>query len=117
MLTVKDLQKSQKGPWTYTLLEGSALESVEHLTLEISQPRMVKIRYGKCFMDVFQRKSLLIWWVKVWEKYLAWRPKTVKEPRSGWPESKMFLTDATVVLELIPISGKGMDHVELRGID
>ena len=34
MLTVKDLQKSQRGPWIYTLLEGSALESVEHLTLE-----------------------------------------------------------------------------------
>ena len=33
MLTVKDLQKSQRGPWIYTLLEGSALESVEHLTL------------------------------------------------------------------------------------
>ena len=34
MMTVKDLQKSQRGPWVYTLLEGSALECVEHLTLE-----------------------------------------------------------------------------------
>ena len=33
-MTVKDLQKSQRGPWVYTLLEGSALECVEHLTLE-----------------------------------------------------------------------------------
>lgn len=33
MLTVKDLQKTQRGPWIYTLLDGSALESVGHLTL------------------------------------------------------------------------------------
>ena len=34
MLTVKDLQKVQRGPWLFTLLDGKALEACEHLKLE-----------------------------------------------------------------------------------
>ena len=34
MATLKDFAASQQGPWIYTLLDGKALESVEHLTLE-----------------------------------------------------------------------------------
>ena len=34
MLTVKDLQKTQRGPWLFTLLDGKALEACEHLELE-----------------------------------------------------------------------------------
>ncbi|CAE7244986.1 GIP, partial [Symbiodinium sp. CCMP2456] len=33
MVTMKDLSEKQKGPWIYTLLDGRALEAVEHLTL------------------------------------------------------------------------------------
>ena len=33
MVTMKDLAEKQKGPWIYTLLDGRALEAVEHLTL------------------------------------------------------------------------------------
>ena len=33
-LTVKDLQKTQRGPWLFTLLDGRALEACEHLRLE-----------------------------------------------------------------------------------
>ena len=33
MVTMKDLSDKQKGPWIYTLLDGRALEAVEHLTL------------------------------------------------------------------------------------
>ena len=34
MLSMKDIQKSQRGPFVYWLLEGLALECVEHLRLE-----------------------------------------------------------------------------------
>ena len=34
MATMKDFQATQHGPWIYTLLDGKALESVEHVTLE-----------------------------------------------------------------------------------
>ena len=34
MVTMKDLAKKQEGPFLYTLLDGKALEAVEHLTLE-----------------------------------------------------------------------------------
>ena len=34
MLSMKDIQKSQRGPFVYCLLEGLALECVEHLQLE-----------------------------------------------------------------------------------
>ena len=34
MVTMKDLSKKQEGPFLYTLLDGKALEAVEHLTLE-----------------------------------------------------------------------------------
>ena len=33
MVTMRDLSDKQKGPWIYTLLDGRALESVEHLDL------------------------------------------------------------------------------------
>ena len=35
MLTVKDLQKTQRGPWLFTLLDGKALEACEHLELDM----------------------------------------------------------------------------------
>ena len=34
MATMKDLNAKQQGPWLYTLLDGKALEAVEHLSLE-----------------------------------------------------------------------------------
>ncbi|CAE7220049.1 GIP, partial [Symbiodinium pilosum] len=34
MATMKDFAAKQQGPWIYTLLDGKALEAVEHLTLE-----------------------------------------------------------------------------------
>ena len=34
MMTMKDLSPKQKAPWIYTLLDGSAWEAVEHLTLD-----------------------------------------------------------------------------------
>ena len=34
MMTMKDLSPMQKAPWIYTLLDGSAWEAVEHLTLD-----------------------------------------------------------------------------------
>eukprot|EP00435_Cladocopium_sp_Y103_P016924 s2219_g4.t1 len=34
MAATKDLTGKQKGPWVFTLLDGLALETVEHLTLE-----------------------------------------------------------------------------------
>eukprot|EP00435_Cladocopium_sp_Y103_P016862 s1030_g4.t1 len=34
MMTMKDLTAKQRAPWIYTLLDGSAWEAVEHLTLE-----------------------------------------------------------------------------------
>lgn len=33
MASTRDLSKAQKGPWVFTLLDGLALETVEHLTL------------------------------------------------------------------------------------
>ena len=33
MASLKDFDKKQKGPWVFTLLDGLALETVEHLTL------------------------------------------------------------------------------------
>ena len=34
MFTMKDLSEAQKGPWLFTLLDGKALESVEHLSFD-----------------------------------------------------------------------------------
>ena len=34
MAATKDLSEKQRGPWVFTLLDGLALETVEHLTLE-----------------------------------------------------------------------------------
>ena len=34
LVTMKDMSDKQRGPWIYTLLDGRALEAVEHLTLE-----------------------------------------------------------------------------------
>ena len=34
MATMKDLQKSQRGPWLFTLLEGRAWDACEHFTLD-----------------------------------------------------------------------------------
>ena len=34
MFTMKDLSESQKGPWLFTLLDGKALEAVEHVPFE-----------------------------------------------------------------------------------
>ena len=34
MASMKDFGAKQQGPWVYTLLDGKALEAVEHLTLE-----------------------------------------------------------------------------------
>ena len=34
MIATKDLTKAQKGPFVYCLLDGTALEAVEHLTLD-----------------------------------------------------------------------------------
>ena len=34
MLTIKDLQREQRGPWLLTLLEGKAWDCCEHLTIE-----------------------------------------------------------------------------------
>ena len=34
MLSMKDLQKNQRGPYVYCLLDGVALEAVEHVSLE-----------------------------------------------------------------------------------
>lgn len=34
MATMKDLQKAQRGPWLFTLLEGRAWDACEHFTLE-----------------------------------------------------------------------------------
>ena len=34
MTTLKDFQKSQRGPWIFTLLDGKALEACEHLSLD-----------------------------------------------------------------------------------
>ena len=34
MATMKDLSSKQAGPWLFTLLDGKALDAVEHLTLE-----------------------------------------------------------------------------------
>ena len=34
MACMKDFAPKQQGPWVYTLLDGRALEAVEHLTLE-----------------------------------------------------------------------------------
>lgn len=31
MTTIKDLQKHQRGPWIYTLLDGAAWDAVEHI--------------------------------------------------------------------------------------
>lgn len=33
MTTIKDLQKHQRGPWIYTLLDGAAWDAVEHIQL------------------------------------------------------------------------------------
>ena len=33
-IATKDLTSKQKGPWVFTLLDGLALEAVEHLTIE-----------------------------------------------------------------------------------
>lgn len=33
MTTIKDLQKHQRGPWIYTLLDGAAWDAVEHVNL------------------------------------------------------------------------------------
>ena len=34
MMTMKEFLPTQKGPWIFTLLDGSAWEAVEHLTLD-----------------------------------------------------------------------------------
>ena len=34
MASMKDFSPKQQGPWVYTLLDGKALELVEHLALE-----------------------------------------------------------------------------------
>ena len=34
LVTMKDISEKQKGPWIFTLLDGKALEAVEHLSLE-----------------------------------------------------------------------------------
>jgi hypothetical protein len=34
MASLKDLDKKQRGPWVFTLLDGLALETVEHMTIE-----------------------------------------------------------------------------------
>ena len=33
-MTMKDLKSHQRGPWLFTLLDGAAFETVEHLSLE-----------------------------------------------------------------------------------
>lgn len=34
MASLKDLDQKQRGPWVFTLLDGLALETVEHMTIE-----------------------------------------------------------------------------------
>ena len=57
MMTVKDLQKTQRGPWVYTLLEGSALESVEHLTLTDLSAENGEDKVWQVLQDRFPEKE------------------------------------------------------------
>ena len=44
MATMKDFSNKQAGPWLFTLLDGKALDAVEHLTLEeLSQENGAKL--------------------------------------------------------------------------
>ncbi len=52
MTTIKDLQKHQKGPWIYTLLDGAAWDAVEHVGDE------------KLWKTAFHNVKLTISWVR-----------------------------------------------------
>ena len=50
MASQKDMELKQRGPWVFTLLDGLALEAVEHLTIE--RRRMGTKRSGRSWKSV-----------------------------------------------------------------
>ena len=57
MATMKDLNDKQKGPWLFTLLDGKALDAVEHLTLEDLSKEDGADRVFKILGDRFPEKE------------------------------------------------------------
>lgn len=47
MAATRELQKTHRGPWVFTLLDGLALETVEHLSLEQLTERMATPTSGQ----------------------------------------------------------------------
>lgn len=59
MLTLKDMNKKQRGPWIYTLLEGRALERCERLTLADLSSETGEDDLWKLLEDRFPQKEAL----------------------------------------------------------
>ena len=109
MASMKDFSPKQQGPWVYTLLDGKALESVEHLVLEDLMKedgaqqiwRLLAERFpekettdqmGEALGEVFslsakEGESMQLWTSRVQECFLRCRRKAgVEFPAAaqGW---------------------------------
>ena len=68
MMTMKDLSPMQKAPWIYTLLDGSAWEAVEHLTLDSLAVEGGDAELWKVLHDRFPEKEPTDMMGKLWAK-------------------------------------------------
>ena len=57
MMTMKDFSPQQKAPWIYTLLDGSAWEAVEHLTLDALAKENGDVELWKILESRFPEKE------------------------------------------------------------
>lgn len=83
MMTVKDLQKTQRGPWVHTLLAGSALECVEHLKLEEMSAENGEDKLWEVLHGRFLKRNRPIFWEKAWGRFLVWPPKMANPQQNG----------------------------------
>ena len=92
MATMKDIQVAQHGPRIYTLLEGKALESVEHVTLEELHEKESEDQMGEALGECFglcaeEGECMQQWAARVQEVFQKCRRKASVEFPSvaqGW---------------------------------
>ena len=109
MASTKDLGSKQRGPWVFTLLDGLALETVEHLTLEqlseeggdehiwkaLSERFPEKLQHdllAECLSEVFalcarEGETMAVWCSRVQETFSKCRRKvnvSFPEEARGW---------------------------------
>ena len=88
MASTKDMTPTHRGPYVFCLLDGLALETVEHLTLDLLREENGDKHIGSALMTDFQTSWPTTTWPNVSRKSLSCMPRRVRPWWHGARESR-----------------------------